>query len=528
MRFCPMCGRRQSSVIGAARPATARGGLLGELCESETLLGWRRAFELLVALCDAVTESRRGHERALERDSFYVEQRGGMWSASILDADHAPLEPHDTDVMRAPPPWLGNTHCDYWPPERTMGKSLTPASDVYTLGVIAYELLVGHRPFADVWGPVALITAQLKHVPVAPSIAISDISVACDPVVMRCLHKDPRDRFGDARAVADAARAVLETEPVAVPIAVRRRPSPPSPPARSRGAAAPPRAPVQIVPAKSCGSATCSIGHRLIAPANATLAGSWLFLDHFDSVLSRRPESDPHPHVGVAVATYLFDGRLVHRDSLGNVQRIDRGGLSWMVAGRGAVHSERDAPSDRAHLHGLELWAVVPRPNEDDPPTYAYHRASALPSVVIGGVRVRVVVGDGFGVTSPVVAPAPLSMFDAHLPAKTAVPVPAPRYHDYQRAVYVVSGSVEIDEVTVEARQLAVIAPGASVGVRAGRGKAAHIIGLGSAPVLGPRHTWWHFSSTSAKRIEEVKRRWGAGDLGAVPGETAPTPLPSG
>ncbi|MBL0220965.1 MAG: pirin family protein [Myxococcales bacterium] len=119
---------------------------------------------------------------------------------------------------------------------------------------------------------------------------------------------------------------------------------------------------------------------RSISAQDATLFGSWLLLDHFDSLVSRRPDYDPHPHAGMATLTYLFDGRLVHRDSIGTEQVIEANGLSWFHAGRGGMHSDRHHPLDRvreARLHGLELWVVLPRPNEHDPPAYAFHRPSA-------------------------------------------------------------------------------------------------------------------------------------------------------
>ena len=244
--------------------------------------------------------------------------------------------------------------------------------------------------------------------------------------------------------------------------------------------------------------------------------------EEHDTEQRRAPSPWIHPHAGMATISYLFDGRLVHRDSLGTMQLVERGGVSFMIAGRGIAQSERQPPADRfreSRIHGLELWVALPRPNEDDPASYRYVRAADLPSVVIGGVRVRIVIGEGFGAASPIAFPSPLAMYDIRLPASSAVPMPLPRYHDYQRAVYVVSGAVEIAGTVIPARQLVILTPGESVGVRASGGKPAHIIGLGSAPVLGPRHSWWYFTSTSRARIDEANRRWAADDFGTVTGD---------
>ncbi len=524
LRFCPMCGRRQSAVF-----ARQSGTLVGALRETETLRDWRSVLEILVALCNAVTET-RSHgvaELALEPNSFYLERRSAGWVAQVLDPGvEQPSDTHDTEEMHALPPWVIMVDASYWAPERLMNRLRDAPSDVYTLAVIAYELMTGMRPFQQARGPGDLIACQLKKTPLAPSLAQPDSGIppACDALLLRCLDKERAKRFPDATALAAAIATILDSEPIAPPRAVRRAQQA-VPPARLSSPIA------QTIPAKPCGSKGCTIGHRLVAPASRTLVGSWLFADHYDTAIARLPEGTVHPHVGVATIAYLFDGSMVHRDSLGNTQAIERGSLSWMIAGHGLAHSERQRPVDRARqarLHGLEMWVVLPRPNEDDPGSYRYLRAAELPSVVIGGVRVRVLIGEGFGVVSPVAFPAPLAMYDVRLPANAAVPLPLPRYHDYQRAVYVVAGAVEIGNTVVEARTLVVLAPGVAVGVRASRGKPAQIIGLGSAPSLGPRHTWWTFSSSSRARIDDAKRRWNADEIGTVSGDTNRAPLPRG
>jgi redox-sensitive bicupin YhaK (pirin superfamily) len=498
------------------------GKTLRELIEGDPL-DWRRAFEILVATCHAVADARaRGAaELSLEPESFYVESRTNGCIVTILDADLAPDTPRDTEVTAAMP-WVVQPRCDYYSPEKIMGKPLRATSDVYTLGTIAFELVTGRLPFAEARGP-ALITMMLKREPPAPSAEHPEIPRAVDAVLLACLAKDPNKRYPDVHVLAQAAAHVLATEPAAKPVIKRAR-------AAKAPATKPRTPPVRIFNGQTCGSATCKTRHRFRTAADRTLAGSWLFLDHFDSAVSMRPDQTAHPHMGVAVLSYLFEGRLVHRDSLGNQQLIKPNTLSWFHAGRGVVHSDRQHPNDRARgarLHGLELWVVLPRPNEDDPPAYVHHRAGELPSCVISGARVRVVLGEGYGVRSPVVTPAPLSLFDVRLPKGAAVPLPAPRHHDYQRAVYVVAGAVEVCGKLVEARQLAVIAPTAAAGVTAAHDAPAHVVVLGSAPVIGPRHSWWYFSASSKARVEDAKQRYAAGEFGALPGD-APPPLPRG
>ncbi|MBL0214837.1 MAG: pirin family protein [Myxococcales bacterium] len=533
MRFCGMCGQRQARTSGSF----AAGKTLRELCEREAPIGWRRAFEILIATCHAIVAARaRGAEQlSLEPESFYLERQGDRWVVTVLDADAGrdPGEPHDTEPRPAPPSWLMLDRIDYFSPEKLVGRPLDGASEVYTLGVIAFELVTGQRPFADATGPAGLITAQLKKpVPVPSKLQLAAvIPRAVDAVLLACLEKERNKRYPDVGMLAQAATDVLTIEVSNAPEPPKRQPQA----ARSVPPARPPMvtsrastAAIRVLRGASCGSPSCTTRHAFNSAQDATLFGSWLLLDHFDSLVSRRPDYDPHPHAGMATLTYLFDGRLVHRDSIGTEQVIEANGLSWFHAGRGGMHSDRHHPLDRvreARLHGLELWVVLPRPNEHDPPAYAFHRPQELPSVVISGARVRVVLGEGFGARSPVVTPAPLSMFDLRLPSGAAVPLPAPRHADYQRAVYVVSGAVEIKGKLVEARHLAVIAPTESVGVTAARGAAAHVVLLGSAPVLGPRHNAGYFSASSKARVHEMTDQYNAGAFGTVLGESRARPL---
>ena len=536
-RFCGRCGHRQTGELDGVRRSTSRGAVaplagstLAELC-AVAPIEWRRALQIIVAACHAVTAERaRGIDSlSLEPECFYAEQRDGSWHVTLLASDIEDARgaaPSDTEVMPAPP-WLDVPRIDYLSPERLMGKPTDGASDVYVLGAICFELVTGRRPFAEARGPAGLITAMLKQQPPVPSAIQPQARLprAVDAVLLACLEKDRMKRFPVAGMLAQALAHVLATEPVVATGPLKRPPAVPAP-----SKPAPPTPTIQIVDGRTCGASTCTTPHLFRTVPTATLLGSWLYMDHFDSVVARRPES-PHPHLGVVAMSYLFEGRLVHRDNLGNEQLIEPNTLSWLHAGRGVSQSERHHPVDKARearLHGLELWAVLPRPNEDDPPAYKHHRARELISVVIGGARIRVVLGEGFGARSPVVTASPLSLFDVRMPKGAAVALPAPFHHDYQRGVYVVSGAVELDGRIIETRQLAVIPSHASVGITAARGKPAHVMLLGSAPVVGPRHSWWYFSATSKARIEEAKRRYRAGELGSIPGEPELPPLPAG
>ena len=467
------------------------GQTLREMCDEFLIPNWRRATEILVGICQAVASARIDEieDLEIEPEALWVEPRGeGTWKVTFLDAGAADLrgrEPRDTEVRPAAPAWLTLPRVDYFSPERLMGKPLDHASDVYTLGVIGFELVTGRRPFQDAKGPAGLITAIVKEPPPVPSELAREAAIprALDAALLACLDKDRSKRYPDPPLLAKVLQHILLVEDPRQPA-----PGPPSPFSVIRPPVARPASPrpkVEIVDGGLCGAASCTRRHRFRAPAHATIVGAWCYLDHFDSRSSRRPDAGPHPHQGMTAITYLFEGRLLHRDSLGNDRMITQNTLSWLHAGRGVMHSERMHPFDRgrhAPLHGLELWAVLPRPNEDDPPSHGHHVAGELPSVVLGGARVRVVLGEGFGERSEVPLASPLSMFDVRLAPGSSVPLPLPRHHDYQRAVFVVAGAVEIEGARVEPHQLAVISPGAEVDVRTTSDGAAHVIILGSAP----------------------------------------------
>jgi len=276
--------------------------------------------------------------------------------------------------------------------------------------------------------------------------------------------------------------------------------------------------PITIVKGSACGSATCKAVHVFRPPPNGSVLGNWLLFDHFDSARALRANAAPHAHVGMAVVTYLFEGRLRHRDLLGNDLIVKPNMLSWFYAGSGAIHCDQQPQVERLagrRLHGMELWISLPRPNEGDAPAFVLHETSALPSIVIGGARVRVLLGEGFGVVSPVETPTILSMFDIRLAPGAALALPAPPMSTYLRGVYVISGSVDVLDQRVATDQLAVISPTLPVGITA-NGGAAHVIVLGSPPMIGPRYLSGYIASSSKHGVDDAKRRAEAGGFGVL------------
>jgi redox-sensitive bicupin YhaK (pirin superfamily) len=267
---------------------------------------------------------------------------------------------------------------------------------------------------------------------------------------------------------------------------------------------------------------------RLLPAAERRMVGPFIFFDHMGPVSMPRGRGldvRPHPHVNLATITYLFEGEILHRDSLGTVQPIQPGALNWMTAGRGIVHSERSPAAAResgVKLHGLQLWVALPRAQEEAAPSFQHHPAGALPAVERDGARLRVIAGSAYGATSPVQVLSPLFYVEAQLEQGAALALPD---EHADRAVYVVEGSLFCGGEAQGPGRMLVFRAGAPARIQAP--EAARVMLLGGAALDGERHVFWNFVSSSRERIERAKTEWREGRFPKVPGDEVEfIPLP--
>jgi redox-sensitive bicupin YhaK (pirin superfamily) len=264
---------------------------------------------------------------------------------------------------------------------------------------------------------------------------------------------------------------------------------------------------------------------RLLPAAARQAVGPFLFFDHFGPITAHPADNHdvrPHPHIGLATVTYLFEGAMLHRDSTGAVQRIEPGAINWMTAGRGIVHSERtpdDLRSVVRRSHGLQLWAALPAQDEELAPSFVHTAARDIPALEVGGAQLRVLIGSAYGATSPVVVRSPTLYLDISLSAGDGFPLPPAE----ERAVYVVEGDAQLDGEDLPPGQMVVLAPGEEPMLSADG--PARVVLIGGAP-LGHRHMWWNFVSSRKERIGQAADDWAAQRLGQVAGETEFIPLP--
>src|SRR6516162_7237457 len=274
------------------------------------------------------------------------------------------------------------------------------------------------------------------------------------------------------------------------------------------------------------------VGHfavcRALPHVKRRMVGPFIFFDHFGPAEFHSGQGidvRPHPHIGLATVTYLFDGEIMHRDSLGTAAVIRPGEVNWMTAGRGIVHSERTPPEHRRDgepIHGLQCWVALPAAQEERAPGFAHHDMAALPLVTENGTSVRVVSGSIFGHTSPVGTLWETLFADATIAAGDTIPFDT---NTEERALYIVSGEVEIADERFGAGRLLIFRPADPVTVTAVT--EAHVVLLGGAAMDGPRHIWWNFVSSRKERIEQAKADWKLARFDTVPGdETEFIPLP--
>jgi len=267
--------------------------------------------------------------------------------------------------------------------------------------------------------------------------------------------------------------------------------------------------------------------HRVLPAGPRQMVGPFIFLDAMGPATfapGAGVDVRPHPHIGLATVTWLFEGELLHRDSLGFTQLIRPGEVNWMTAGRGIAHSERTPAANRgrpSRLHGMQSWVALPKHAEETAPSFHHYRADQIPALDEAGVRLKVIAGTLLGLTSPVRTHSSMGYGALELAASARCVLPAE--HD-ERAVYVVDGELAIDGEAVPVGACATLLPGRAVELRAA-GPCRCMV-LGGEPADGPRHIWWNFVSSSEARIEQARQDWKLGRFASVPGESEFIPLP--
>jgi hypothetical protein len=288
-----------------------------------------------------------------------------------------------------------------------------------------------------------------------------------------------------------------------------------------------------------------TVRRALPAPQRRTI-GPFVFFDRMGPAgldAGRGLDVRPHPHIGLATVTYLFEGSILHRDNLGTTQLIRPGAVNWMIAGRGIAHSERTPPEVRqqpSRLSGIQLWVGLPQRDEEMPPLFEHHAAEQLPVLEHAGARLRLILGTLGGARSPVQTLSPLFYADAQLARGATLELDA---EHPERAIFVTEGALRVDGVPFDAGRLLVLRPGrrvrlqvpesasASAGVSAaasvaGSADGARLLLLGGAPLDGPRYLWWNFVASSRERLQRAGEAWRAGRFDAVPGDSEFIPLP--
>jgi redox-sensitive bicupin YhaK (pirin superfamily) len=267
---------------------------------------------------------------------------------------------------------------------------------------------------------------------------------------------------------------------------------------------------------------------RFLPSRTSPSVGPFVFFDHAgptDLAPGHGLDVPPHPHIGLATVTYLFEGAIVHRDSLGSHQEIRPGDINWMTAGRGIVHSERTGPELRragSRLNALQIWVALPLAHEETEPEFHHHPAETLPSFTVDTSRIRVLAGSAYGHNSPIHTFSAMFFLDVVLPAGSSLPL---LQQHAERALYVVDGAVKCGTEMATAGRMLVFTPADEVVLRPS--SDCRIVLFGGAPLDGKRHMWWNFVSSSKERIEQARRDWKARKFPKIPGDEVEfVPLP--
>lgn len=266
---------------------------------------------------------------------------------------------------------------------------------------------------------------------------------------------------------------------------------------------------------------------RALPVAQCRSIGPFVFFDHMLAT-TYPPGSgldiQQHPHIGLSTLTYLFEGELLHKDSLGSEQIVRPGDVSWMTAGSAVAHVERTPLALRAsgsRLHGLQVWLALPRSLETCAPAYSHHAGASLPLSEQLGVRIHLIAGQGFCLESPVPVHSPCLYADLRLEAGATLPLPA---EHQERALYVIDGEALLDDLALPPHSLAILEPGE--GPLLSACGSCHAVIIGGAPLDGPRRMNWNFVASDSTLIERARQRWAEGDWPRVPGETQRIELP--
>jgi redox-sensitive bicupin YhaK (pirin superfamily) len=260
---------------------------------------------------------------------------------------------------------------------------------------------------------------------------------------------------------------------------------------------------------------------RVLPSRMRQMVGPFIFFDHMGPVefnVGKGIDVRPHLHINLATVTYLFDGEIIHRDSLGSMMPIRPGAVNWMTAGRGIVHSERTSPELKARgsrVSGLQTRVALPAAHEETDPSFIHYEEAELPVLEAEGKRVRLVVGQTWRLRSPVETFTDTIYADVTLEPDAALPLDTA--HE-ERAIYVVWGAVTIGGDRFPSGQLLVLRPG-TITLRNAENEAARLVLIGGETMDGPRHIWWNFVSSRPERIEQAKADWKAGRFDTVPGD---------
>lgn len=267
---------------------------------------------------------------------------------------------------------------------------------------------------------------------------------------------------------------------------------------------------------------------RILPWAKKLMVGPFVFLDEMGPTLLHPPKDHvdvrPHPHIGLSTLTYLFEGNLLHRDSIGSVQEILPGEVNWMTAGKGISHSEREPEAIRdkkRHLHGLQFWVALPKEKEDMEPSFYHYDIPEIPSIEKEGAVIDIVAGSFEGKTSPLITHSPMLFLVVRGNKTGTFSVAA---NGFELALYVVRGEVHVDQEKVQMGKMLVLEPGSDLDFRFSPDALVAIIGGETFPET--RYIWWNFVSSSKEKIESAKKAWELGTFPQVPGDLEKIPLP--